>query len=81
VSPAQWPNLTFRAPQDLVATATGSVWMADQPDPRALAHWRTGNGRYRHVGREHVGAELLSPSLEDAYLLMRDTTHKAEVTT
>jgi ABC-2 type transport system ATP-binding protein len=67
---------------DLVATATGLVWMADEPDPRALAHWKTGNGRYRHVGREHVGAELVAPSLEDAYLLMRGaTTDAVEVRT
>jgi len=66
---------------DLVATAEGSVWMDDEPDPRALAHWRTGNSRYRHVGREHVGAELVAPSLEDAYLLMREATDDAAATT
>jgi ABC-2 type transport system ATP-binding protein len=56
---------------DLVATAAGSVWLADEPDPDALAHWKTGSGRYRHVGRNHSG-ETVSPTLEDAYLLMRN---------
>lgn len=68
-------QVTFEgAVADLVATAEGSVWMADEPDPRALAHWKAGNGRYRHVGREHVGGEQVAPTLEDAYLLMRGTT-------
>lgn len=56
---------------DLVQTAAGSVWMADTPDTAALAQWRTGTGRYRHVGAAPVGAELVEPTLEDAYLLMR----------
>jgi ABC-2 type transport system ATP-binding protein len=56
---------------DLVRTAQGSVWMADQPDARALAQWRTGTGRFRHVGTAPAGAELVEPTLEDAYLLMR----------
>jgi ABC-2 type transport system ATP-binding protein len=59
------------AVRDLVATAAGSVWMADRPDPSALAHWRTGTGRHRHVGQAPAGAELVEPTLEDAYLLMR----------
>lgn len=63
---------------DLVATAEGSVWMADRPDPRALAHWRTGNGRYRHVGRDHQGSELVTPTLEDAYLLIRQANAEME---
>ena len=59
------------AVRDLVATAAGSVWMADRPDRSALAHWRTGTGRHRHVGQAPAGAELVEPTLEDAYLLMR----------
>jgi ABC-2 type transport system ATP-binding protein len=65
-------RITFDGPViDLVRTAEGSVWMADQPDVRALAQWRTGTGRYRHVGQAPTGAELVEPTLEDAYLLMR----------
>jgi ABC-2 type transport system ATP-binding protein len=63
---------------DLVAAAHGSVWMADEPDGTALAHWRTGTGRYRHVGQAPPGAELVEPTLEDAYLLMRG--ERVEVT-
>lgn len=56
----------------LVAGARGRVWLADAEDPAALASWRTGSGRFRHVG-EHppAGAALAEPTLEDAYLLLR----------
>jgi ABC-2 type transport system ATP-binding protein len=63
---------------ELVGTASGSVWMADSPDPAALAQWRTGTGRFRHVGAAPVGAELVEPTLEDAYLLLRG--ERVEVT-
>ncbi len=57
---------------DLVATATGKVWLADDGDPTALSSWRTGTGRYRHVALDPpVGVETTEPSLEDAYLLLR----------
>ncbi len=56
---------------DLVAGAAGHVWLATEPDPRATASWRTGTGRYRNLGEAPVGAELVEPSLEDAYLLLR----------
>jgi ABC-2 type transport system ATP-binding protein len=60
---------------ELVATATGRVWLADDPSPAALASWRTGTGRFHHVGEDPPpGAELVEPSVEDAYLLMRGTT-------
>jgi ABC-2 type transport system ATP-binding protein len=65
---------------DLVATAERSVWIADEPDPEALAYWRTGSGRYRHVGRNHRGKELVTPTLEDAYLLMRNASSNVEAT-
>ncbi|MEP6649708.1 MAG: ATP-binding cassette domain-containing protein [Lapillicoccus sp.] len=56
---------------ELVATAAGKVWLADQPDPGALSSWRTGTGRHHHVGvRPPSDAELVEPSLEDAYLLL-----------
>ena len=55
---------------ELVATAAGRVWLADSPNPAAQASWRTGTGRYRHVGDAPPGAELVEPSLEDAYLLL-----------
>ena len=58
--------------QDLVARAAGQVWLADRAEPSAQTSWRTASGRYRNVGA-HVpaGAELVEPTLEDAYLLLR----------
>jgi ABC-2 type transport system ATP-binding protein len=55
---------------EMVAQAAGRVWMADQRDPAAEFAWRTGSGRVRHVGMPPPRAELIEPSLEDAYLLM-----------
>jgi ABC-2 type transport system ATP-binding protein len=58
--------------QELVAHAAGRVWLADAAEPSAQTSWRTASGRYRNVGA-HVptGAELVEPTLEDAYLLLR----------
>jgi ABC-2 type transport system ATP-binding protein len=56
---------------NLVATAVGQVWLADEPGDDALVSWRTGNGRHHVVGgRPPVGANPAEPNLEDAYLLM-----------
>jgi len=55
---------------ELVALAAGRVWVDDDRDPRALACWRLGSGRYHHVGAPPAGAELLDPTIEDAYLLL-----------
>jgi len=57
---------------ELVATATGKVWLAREEEPAALSSWRTGTGRYRHVALDPpVGVETTEPNLEDAYLLLR----------
>jgi ABC-2 type transport system ATP-binding protein len=57
---------------DLTSQAAGRVWLADEPDPAATVSWRTGTGRYRNVGtRVRDDVELVEPSLEDAYLLLR----------
>ena len=56
---------------DLVGTAVGRVWLADEPGDDALVSWRTGTGRHHVVGgTPPVGANLTEPTLEDAYLLM-----------
>jgi ABC-2 type transport system ATP-binding protein len=56
---------------DLVATAVGRVWLADEPADDALVSWRTGTGRDHVVGGTRpVGADPTEPTLEDAYLLM-----------
>ena len=64
-------RVRFNGPvRELVATAAGRVWLADTPDPAAQTSWRTGTGRYRHVGDAPNGAAFVEPSLEDAYLLL-----------
>jgi ABC-2 type transport system ATP-binding protein len=55
---------------DLVKIAEGRSWTADQRDPEALAVWRLGSGRFHHVGSPPSGAELVAPTIEDAYLLL-----------
>ena len=51
--------------------AAGCGWPTARTDARIVA-WRTGTGRYRHVGHHPpAGAELTEPTLEDAYLLLR----------
>jgi ABC-2 type transport system ATP-binding protein len=57
--------------RDLVASASGRVWQADDPSSNAISSWRTGTGRYHNVGDQApAGAELVEPTLEDAYLLL-----------
>jgi ABC-2 type transport system ATP-binding protein len=64
---------------DLVGQAVGRVWLADEPDPAAGVSWRTGTGRYRNVGRPvRDDVELVEPSLEDAYLLLRGAAPDSE---
>jgi ABC-2 type transport system ATP-binding protein len=54
----------------LVAVAAGRVWVDSERDPRAYAGWRLGAGRYHHIGDPPDGAELIDPTIEDAYLLL-----------
>ena len=58
-------------PAELAATAAGRVWAADERDARAHLSWRGGDNRWRHIG-DHppAGAELVSPTVEDGYLLL-----------
>ncbi|MBI4939250.1 MAG: ATP-binding cassette domain-containing protein [Actinobacteria bacterium] len=56
---------------DLVATAQGRVWLADETGDDALVSCRTGSGRHHVVGgTPPTGEDIAEPSLEDAYLLM-----------
>ena len=64
---------------DLVAAAAGRVWLADAPDTAARASWRTGTGRYRNLGDAPTGVDLVEPTLEDAYLLLRGATAPDDV--
>jgi ABC-2 type transport system ATP-binding protein len=54
----------------LVDAAEGHVWLADEPDPAAIGWWRTGDGRYRHIGEPPSGADLAAPTVEDGYLYL-----------
>ena len=58
-------------PAELAGTAAGRVWAADERDPHAHLSWRGGDNRWRHIG-DHppAGAELVAPTVEDAYLLL-----------
>jgi ABC-2 type transport system ATP-binding protein len=59
------------APAELAAAAAGRVWAADERDPRAHLSWRGTDGRWRHVGDEPpVGAEFVTPTVEDGYLVL-----------
>jgi ABC-2 type transport system ATP-binding protein len=57
-------------PAELAAHARGRVWVDSSRDPRALAGWRLGEGRYHHIGDPPPGAEVVEPTIEDAYLLL-----------
>ncbi|TDC84197.1 ATP-binding cassette domain-containing protein [Micromonospora sp. KC606] len=65
-------------PVDLAALARGRVWTSGSRAPEALASWRAGTGRYRHVGDPPTGAELLEPTVEDGYLMLVDATADQE---
>jgi ABC-2 type transport system ATP-binding protein len=58
-------------PAELAATAAGRVWAAGVRDERAHLSWRGGDNRWRHIG-DHppTGAELVSPTVEDGYLML-----------
>ena len=61
--------------RELTRHAAGRVWLADEPDAAARASWRTGTGRYRNIAESAPpGVDLVEPSLEDAYLLLRART-------
>jgi ABC-2 type transport system ATP-binding protein len=57
-------------PQALADTARDRVWVADGPQPGSLLSWRSGDGRYRHIGDPPSGSEVVTPTIDDAYLLL-----------
>ena len=65
------------APRELAELARGHVWLAGARDERAQLSWLTGDGRHRHLGDAPCGAELVDPTLEDGYLLLRGGTAQA----
>ena len=63
--------ITFDGPPAALAgLAAGRVWLAGDPDPRALTSWRTGDGRHRNVGSPPPGVDLLDPTVQDGYLVL-----------
>ncbi|MFK3983875.1 ATP-binding cassette domain-containing protein [Micromonospora sp. NPDC050397] len=64
-------------PTELAALAIGRVWSSADRAGGTLASWRTGTGRYRHIGAPPPGAELLEPTLEDGYLMLVDASAAA----
>jgi ABC-2 type transport system ATP-binding protein len=57
-------------PSELIALAAGRVWTSDQRGAGAIVAWRTEDGRQHNLGDAPAGADLVPPSLEDAYLLL-----------
>jgi ABC-2 type transport system ATP-binding protein len=58
------------SPADLAASAAGRVWRSDQREPGAELAWVAGDGSTRQIGRPPAGAELVEPTVEDAYLVL-----------
>lgn len=64
-------TVLFRgAPGALAASAQGRVWRNDVRDPGAELAWVAGDGSTRQIGVPPSGAELVEPTVEDAYLLL-----------
>ncbi len=62
---------------ELIEVARGRVHVAAQEVPGALSSWRTGTGSVRSVGgTPGADAELVEPTVEDAYLLLRAQQHR-----
>ena len=57
-------------PRDLAHLAEGKVWLADERAPGAHLSWRTGDGTFRHIGEPPDGGRLVTPTVEDGYLLL-----------
>ncbi|HVE94639.1 MAG TPA: ATP-binding cassette domain-containing protein [Acidimicrobiales bacterium] len=57
-------------PAAMANQAQGRVWHADEVDGSAQLSWRTGEGHHRLIGDPPPGAQLVAPTLEDAYLLL-----------
>jgi ABC-2 type transport system ATP-binding protein len=58
-------------PVELAEIAAGRVWTATERDSRADLSWRGGDNRWRHIGDQPpTGAELVTPTVEDGYLLL-----------
>lgn len=67
-------RVLFRgSPAELAASASGRVWRSDVRDPGASLAWVAGDGSTRQIGQPPAGAELVAPTVEDAYLVLVGT--------
>lgn len=66
-------------PAELAARAEGHVWVDDHVDPSAQLSWIDALGQHRHIGSPPIGATLVSPTIDDAYLLLVGRNARAEV--
>jgi ABC-2 type transport system ATP-binding protein len=58
-------------PAELAHRAAGRVYLAGERHAGAELSWRSGDGRWRHIGAEiPAGAESAPPTAEDGYLLL-----------
>lgn len=57
-------------PRELTDVAEGRVWLAAERAVSARLSWRTADGAHRNIGEAPSGAELVTPTLEDGYLLL-----------
>jgi len=63
-------SLFAGTPAALIEQAAGRVWLDRTRGAGAQLAWRNGDGLVRNVGDAPAGAELMAPTLEDAYLLL-----------
>jgi len=67
------------APRELAEVARDRVWLSDERAGGAELSWLTGDGRHRHVGHAPPPrVELVTPTLEDGYLLLLGRESLAE---
>jgi ABC-2 type transport system ATP-binding protein len=57
-------------PKELTNVAAGRVWLASERSPSARLSWRNPDGAHRNIGDAPDAADLVTPTLEDGYLLL-----------
>jgi ABC-2 type transport system ATP-binding protein len=64
-------RVLFRgSPADLAASARGRVWRSDVREAGAELAWVAGDGSTRQIGEPPAGADLVEPTVEDAYRVL-----------
>jgi ABC-2 type transport system ATP-binding protein len=60
-------------PERLASVARGRTWVQRElPPPGVRASWRLADGRHRCLGTPPPGADLVDPTIEDGYLIIRN---------